>query len=149
MPSHQGERPQPAGGRLEDGQIVIGVLGEHARQLDHALVRQHRLHAGGALHHVMIGEDSSTLRDKKSGAENIQAYFRTIAGKAHEWVVVFVGRGFATARESGVMQSRSASVIAETKHNMDQADAGSIGPDNRLRECAFGLKLVESVLYCG
>ena len=36
------------------------------------------------LSHVMIGENSSSVGDEKAGAENIQVYFRTISGEAHE-----------------------------------------------------------------
>jgi hypothetical protein len=96
------------------------------------------------LGHVMIGEDLSAGRCEKAGTKNIEVYFRTISGKAQEWVVVFVGRWLATARYPSVVQSQSGSVLAEGGHNMDEADARLIGLDNRLRNLALGLKLLKA-----
>ena len=95
----------------------------------------------------MIGEDLSAVGGEKPGAKNIQAYFRTIPGKAQEWVVVFVGRRLATACQPGVVQSQSGGVVAEGNHNMDEADARLVGLDNRLRNLALGLQLLEAAFY--
>src|SRR5437016_11284131 len=54
-----------------------------------------------------------------------------------------------TARHRGVVQSQSRSVFAEGKHNMDEADARLVGLDNRLRNLALGLELLNAACYCG
>src|SRR5580692_6733164 len=92
----------------------------------------------------MVGEDLSGSRGQKPSSKNIQVYFGTIPGKAQERVIMFVDRWLATARHFGVMQSQSVRVVAEGKHNMDEADARLIGLDNRLRHLALGLKLLEA-----
>src|ERR1700691_1058957 len=95
----------------------------------------------------MVSEDLSTVGDEKTSAKNIQLYFWTIPGEAHQRVVVFVGRRLATARHSCIMQSQSGSVFAEGKHNVDEADARLIGLDNRLRNLALGLELLQAAFY--
>src|SRR5580692_9225212 len=97
----------------------------------------------------MVGEDLSGSRGQKPSSKNIQVYFGTIPGKAQERVIMFVDRWLATARHFGVMQSQSVRVVAEGKHNMDEADARLIGLDNRLRNSALGLKLLEAAVYSG
>ena len=62
---------------------------------------------------------------------------------------MFVGRRLATARHPSVVQSQSGSVLAEGKHNMDEADARLVGLDNRLRNLALGLELLEAAFYRG
>ena len=98
---------------------------------------------------MMIGEDSSRVGDEKPGAKNVQVYFGTISGKAHEWVVVFVGGRLAAAGHPGIAQSQSSSVLAEGEHNMDEAGARLIGLDNRLRNLALVLELLKAAFYCG
>ena len=46
---------------------------------------------------MVIGEDLSAGRGEEPGTKNIQVYFRTNPGKAHERVVVLVGGWLATA----------------------------------------------------
>ena len=79
------------------------------------------------LGHVMIGEDLSAGGGEKSCAKHIQVYFRTSPGEAQERIIVFVGCRLATARHPGIVQSQSGGVVAEGKHNMDEADARLIG----------------------
>jgi len=45
------------------------------------------------------------------------------SGNAHERVVVLIGRRLAAARYIRVMQSQAGNVVAEGKHNMDEAHA--------------------------
>ncbi len=97
----------------------------------------------------MIGEDLSAGGGEKPSTKNIQMYFRTIPGKAQEWVVVFVGGWLAAARQPSVVQSQSGGMLAEGKHNMDEADARLVGLDNRLRSLALGLELLKAAFYCG
>src|SRR5258708_38759831 len=92
----------------------------------------------------MIGENSSSVGDEKAGAENIQVYFRTISGEAHERIIVFVGHRLTGARHPGIAESQSCSVLAESEHNVDEADAGFIGLDNSLRKLTVGLHLLEA-----
>src|ERR1700721_78400 len=92
----------------------------------------------------MVGEDLSGSRGQKPSSKNIQVYFGTIPGNAQERVIMFVDRWLATARHFGVMQSQSGRVVAEGKHNMDEADARLIGLDNRLCHLALGLKFLEA-----
>ena len=96
---------------------------------------------------VMIGENSSSVGDEKAGAEDIQVYFGTIPGKTHERIVVFVGRRFTGARHPSIAESQSRSVVAKSKHNMDEADAGFIGLDDSLSKLAIGLNLLEAAFY--
>src|SRR5258708_29312201 len=100
------------------------------------------------LGHVMIGEDLSAGGGEKPRTKNIQVYFRTKSRKAQERVAVFVGGWLATARHPSVVQSQSGSVFAESKHNVDEADARLVGLDNGLRNLAFGLELLKAALYC-
>src|SRR5271156_938059 len=95
----------------------------------------------------MVREDLPAGGGEKPSAENIQLYFWTVPGEAHERVVVFVGRWLTTARQSRVVQSQSGSMLAEGEHNMDEADARLVGLDNRLRNCALGLELLQAGLH--
>jgi hypothetical protein len=47
------------------------------------------------------------------------------------------------------VQSHSGGVVADAKHNMDEADARPIVLDNRLRKTALGLELLKAAFYCG
>jgi len=76
-------------------------------------------------------------------------YFWTIPGKAHERIVVFVGLRFTGARHPSIAESQSCCVVAESKHNVDEADAGFISLDNSLSELTVGLNLQEAALYRG
>jgi hypothetical protein len=40
-------------------------------------------------------------------------------------------------------------VVAESKDNVDEADAGFIGLDNSLRKLTVGLNLLEAAFYRG
>src|ERR1700678_889147 len=95
----------------------------------------------------MVSEDLSAGRGQKPSAKNIQLYFGTIPGEAHERVVVFVGSRLTTARHSRVVQSQSGSMLAEGEHNMNEADARLVGLDNRLRNLALGLELLQAGLH--
>jgi len=95
----------------------------------------------------MIGENSSSVGDEKAGTENIQVYFRTIPGEAHEGIAVFVGRRPAGARHPGIAESQSRSLLAESEHNVDEADAGFIGLDDSLSKLTVGLNLQEAAFY--
>ena len=75
----------------------------------------------------MIGEDLPVGGNEKPGTKNIQVYFQTIAGKAQEWIVVFIGRWLATACQANIVQPQSGGVVAEGQHNVDKTDTRLIG----------------------
>src|SRR5260370_23807169 len=99
------------------------------------------------LGHMMIGENLCVGGGEEPCAKSIQAYFRSVAGEAHKWVVVFVSGWRATAGNLSVVQSQPSGVVAESQHHMDEADAWLIGLDNRLRNLALGLKLLQAAVY--
>src|SRR5579864_2846867 len=96
---------------------------------------------------MMIGKNSSVIRDEKAGAENVQVHFGATPGKAYERVVVLIGGWLTAACHRRVAQSRSGSVLAESEHNMDETNARLIGLDDSLGKFAFGLDLPEAVFY--
>jgi len=100
------------------------------------------------LGHVMISENLSAGGDEKPCAEGIQVYLRPVPGNAHERVVgsSVVGWPLLVTR---VMQSQAGNVVAEGKHNMDEAHARLIGLDDRLRKLALGLKLLKAAFNRG
>src|SRR5260370_35617811 len=85
------------------------------------------------LGHMMIGENLSVGGGEEACAKSIQAYFRFVAGEAHEWVVVFVSGWRASAGTLGLLQSQPSAGVAESQHHMDVTDAWFLGLDNRLR----------------
>ena len=91
------------------------------------------------LGYVMIGENSSGVRDEKPRAENVQVHFGATPGEADERVVVLVGGRLSAACYSCVAQSRAGSVLAKSEHDMDEANTGLIGLDDSLGKLAFGL----------
>src|SRR6201988_2747060 len=97
----------------------------------------------------MIGEDLPAGGSQESSTKNVEVYFRPGSGKAQEGVVVLVGCGLACGRHLSVVQFQSGNVVAEGEHNMDEADARLIRPDNRLRNLALGLEFLQAAVYRG
>src|SRR5215469_2663804 len=95
----------------------------------------------------MIGEDLSLVRDEKSRAKNIEVYFRTSTVDAEERVVMLVSHRFARAGNADVVQFQSRRTITEANHNMNEANAGLVGLDNRLSDFAFSLEPLQPTLY--
>jgi hypothetical protein len=62
---------------------------------------------------------------------------------------VLVRRWLAIARQPNIVQSQSRSVLPKGKHNVDEANAWFVGPDNRLRHLALGLELLKAAFYRG
>src|SRR5580704_1755061 len=96
---------------------------------------------------MMIGEDLPLVGDKKSGAENIEVYFRTGAGHTQERVIMLVCYRFACACYSRIVQLQSCCAITKANDNVNEAHARLIGLDNRLRDFAFSINSLQAPLY--
>src|SRR5277367_4112930 len=73
--------------------------------------------------YMMIDQNLTFFGDQEAGSKNIRMHFWPVSSKADKRIVELVGHWLSIACKPCVVQPQSRDVVAEAKHDVNQADA--------------------------
>src|SRR5262249_26962246 len=97
------------------------------------------------LNNGMIRDKPAIGGDEESRSKSVHAHFGTDAAELHLRPAIGIS-GRAVGSHGGIAKNQAGTLVAETEHNMQQANARRVRANDVLRHRSLGLKRLQSVM---